>query len=502
MAGDERTVPRDQVPVDPAHWAPEVAETHSAWVVMLGDRAYKVKKPVALDFLDFSTRQARERALRRELELNRRFAPDVYLGVADVTGPDGEPCEHVLVMRRLPAARRLATLVQAHEPLDDEVRAVARIVAACHAAAPRSPAIAAAGAPDAVRGRIERDLAELGAFTGELVDAGLVEELAQLARRYLDGRTELLEARVAGGLVVDGHGDLLAGDVFCLDDGPRILDCLDFDDRLRYGDVLADVAFLAMDLERLGAPELADLLVASYQELSGEHHPSSLAHYYVAARAVIRAKVACVRAGQGEVASAAEAQALLELARDHLVRAQVRLVLVGGAPGTGKSTLSAALADRLGFVVLRSDELRKDLLGLPHTARPGAALDQGAYDPATTVATYEALLDHARRALVRGVSVILDASWSDGDRRAAAARVAEAASADLRELRCDAPAEIATGRIDERRARDADASDATTEIAEAMRARFDAWPTASVVDTSGTEEASLAAALAALDVAP
>jgi aminoglycoside phosphotransferase family enzyme/predicted kinase len=482
---------------DAEQWAPEVAETHSAWVVLLGDRAYKIKKPVAFDFLDFSTREARERALQHELELNRRFSPDVYLGVADVSGPDGEPCEHVLVMRRLPAARRLATLVQRGDQLDDEIRAVARLVAACHAAAPRSSAISAAGTPDAVRGRIEQELDELAAFRGTVLDETLVDESARCARRYLAGRTALLEARVERGLIVDGHGDLMAGDIFCLDDGPRVLDCLDFDDRLRHGDVLADVAFLAMDLERLGAPRLARLLLDDYQELSGEQHPASLADYYVAYRALIRVKVACIRARHDAVTFAPEARALLELAHRRLRSAQVRLVVIGGAPGTGKSTLSSALADRLGFGLLRSDETRKDVLGLSHVDRAEAGYRLRPYDAATTAATYRALLDHARVMLTSGVSVILDASWSDRDQRVAATDLADSAEAELVQLRCEAPIEVAARRIEERRARDADASDATTGVAEAMREAFDPWPEARVIATSGTEEQAVAAALEA-----
>lgn len=485
-------------PSGPASVGAEIAETHSAWVVMLGDHAYKIKKPVHLDFLDFSTREARERAVHREVELNRRLAPDVYLGVADVTGPDGEVCEHVIVMRRMPAERRLATLVRDHVPLDDELRAIARAVAVFHAGALQSSAISAAGRPDVVRARVERDLDELGAFVGTILEASLLEEAGALARRYLQGRTPLLEGRVARGLVVDGHGDLLADDIFCLDDGPRILDCIDFDDGLRHGDVLADVAFLAMDLERLGAPESAACFLDAYQEFSAEQHPATLANYYVATRALVRSKVACLRAGQDGGASVPKARRLLELAVDHLHRAQVRLVLVGGSPGTGKSTLASALAGRMGYAVLRSDEVRKEMIGLAHGEHADAPFGAGAYDEATTDATYTELLVRARQAMDLGVSVILDASWSGADQRGKAAQVADASSADLVELRCDAPAEVTATRIVDRRGRGADASDATPAIAAAMRAAFDPWPTAGVVSTVGSEQESTDAAVLAV----
>src|SRR3990172_4478560 len=243
--------------------AARLAETHSAWVFMLGNRAYKLKKPVDLGFLDFSTRAARQAIVHREVELNRRLAPDVYLGVADMIGPNGDVCDHLVVMRRMPEDRRLSTLVHNGDSLDDEIRAVARVIASFHAAAATSPEIAAAGSPDAVRDKFDQDLEQLRAFSGAPLDPGVLEAAAALGRRYLDGRHALFEARRDAGLVRDGPGDLLADDIFCLSDGPRILDCIEFDDRLRYGDVLADVAFLAMDLERLGAPQLAAVLVAA-----------------------------------------------------------------------------------------------------------------------------------------------------------------------------------------------------------------------------------------------
>jgi aminoglycoside phosphotransferase family enzyme/predicted kinase len=472
-----------------------IEETHSAWVIFLGDCAYKLKKPVSLGFLDFSTREARERIVHLEVELNRRLAPDVYLGVADVIGPDGRVCDHLVVMRRMPADRRLGTLVAAGVPLDDELRAIARTVAAFHASAETSPEIEAAGSPEAIRQKVEQDLRELGAFGGGLLDAAQVAEVGMLVRRYLDGRVPLLEARVAQGHIRDGHGDLLADDIYCLPDGPRILDCIEFDDRLRHGDVLADVAFLAMDLERLGAERLANRFLAWYREFNNEHHPDTLMHYYVAFRALIRSKVACVRVTQGDRDASATASALLSLALGHLRRGQVRLVLVGGPPGTGKSTLSAALAERLGCSVLRSDDVRKDVTGLGRATRAAAPLGQGIYDAATSHATYEALLERARRALELGEPVILDASWSRARWRAAAARLADDTASDLVELCCEAGPAVVRGRIHERSAANLDVSDATVPVAEAMRASFEPWSGATVIRTDTSVDESIKRAL-------
>jgi aminoglycoside phosphotransferase family enzyme/predicted kinase len=473
-------------------------ETHSAWIFLIGDRAYKLKKPVNLGFLDFSTREAREAALHREVELNRRLSPDVYLGVADVVGPDGVVCDHLLMMRRMPEDRRLSTLVRAGEPLDDEILAIARALATFHARAATSTEIAAVGSAEAIRSKLELDLEQLAGVASSRLDRARLDAVARLARRFVAGRHPLFEARRAAGLVRDGHGDLLADDMFCLEDGPRILDCIEFDDRLRHGDVLADVAFLAMDLERLGAPALAVRFVESYQALSAERHPGSLIDYYVASRALIRSKVASIRATQGRPEAEPEAARLLELAEAHLRHGRVRLVLVGGGPGTGKSTIAAGLSDRMGWVLLRSDEVRKDVSGLAHDARAGAPIGRGLYDQATTAATYTALLARARAALEHGESVVLDATWMREARRLEARRLAEATSSELVELRCEAPLGLAVERI-RVRAGGADPSDATPDVAASVAASFEPWSTARAIATTGSIDEAIEAAIATAD---
>jgi aminoglycoside phosphotransferase family enzyme/predicted kinase len=475
-----------------------VIETHVSTVVFLGDRAYKVKKPVQLDFVDLSTRALRKEQCEREVVLNRRLAPDVYLGVADVVGPDGEPCEHLVVMRRMPDDRRLATSVAAGLDVAPSLREIARVLAAFHARAERSPEISAAGTVDAVRARWESSFATMEPFVGPVLDPDVAARVTANVRRYLDGRAELFADRIAHGKVCDGHGDLLADDIFCLDDGPRILDCLEFDDALRHGDVLADVAFLAMDLERLDRPDLADRFLGWYREFTAETYPMTLAHHYLAYRAHVRAKVACFRVAQGDPAAAATAGRLLAIADDHLRRGRAVLALVGGLPGTGKSTLSGELATRLGWTVLRSDEVRKDLLGLGHTDRASAGFAEGPYDARVTDATYAALVARAGALLAHGEPVILDASWNDATRRSAARALADRSSAELLELRCEAPLSVTRARLDARAAQGTDASDATSALATAMAAVADPWPEAITVDTVEGLAAAVDTALAAV----
>ena len=429
------------------------------------------------------------------MRLNRRFAPDVYLGVADVLDPAGDVCESLVVMRRLPAAARLSTLVRSGVDVSDPLRTLARRLAAFHATARHDHATAAEGTRDATRGRWRATFEQTRADRGTILDAGRTAEVERLALRYLEGREPLFAARVAAGLVRDGHGDLLADDVFVLPDGPRVLDCLEFDDRLRYVDGIDDAAFLAMDLEHLGAPEAARTFLDRYAEFAGVPRVPSLEHHYIAYRAFVRAKIACLRARREDEQATTEARAYTELALRHLRAGRVVLVLVGGLPGTGKSTVAGLLADGLGAVLLRSDRVRKELVGVAPENHAAAPYRAGIYRPDVTETTYAGLLDHPTTLLGRGVACLLDAFWSARALRVAAASVARPTAADLVELRCEAPPEVAAERM---RARTDDPSDADAAVATAMAADADPWPSAIVVDTTCTVEASVATALLAV----
>ena len=474
-----------------APWA-DAVETHSAVVFFVGDRAYKLKKPLDLGFLDFSTRAARQAVCHREVDLNRRLAPDVYLGVADVTGPDGALADHLVVMRRLPASMRLSTLVADGAEVGDELRGVARQVARLHAESSHSDAADVAAGVEATRDRWTENMGTIRASTPRVFDVDLVDDVEWLANRYLDGRQTLFDERIAHGRAVDGHGDLIADDIFCLPDRPRILDCIEFDDRYRLGDGLADVAFLAMDLERLGRPDLAEQFLAEYREARNDSWPPSLAHHHIAYRAQVRARVGAIRAVQGDAEAGPRAASLLGLARQHLERGRVRLVLVGGAPGTGKTTLAGHLAAELDAVVLATDEIRKELAGIPSLQPAPADFGQGIYSREATAATYDRLLARAAVALRRGEIVIADGTWLDERWRGRARAVATCATADLVELRCSAPFDVMRRRIEERAASHHDASDATPDVARRLLACSSRWVCATEIDTDASIDRSLA----------
>jgi aminoglycoside phosphotransferase family enzyme/predicted kinase len=467
-------------------------ETHISGVLFAGDLAYKQLKPIATPFLDFSTVEARRVALERELELNSRIAPDVYLGVEEVH-VDGEAAEYLLVMRRMPAHRRLSALLHGDEAAD-ALRAVARKVAAFHSGLVPDDRAAETAGIDAERQRWIDNLDEmrdLGTFEPEFLD-----HIRGHVDRYLDGRDRLFAERAQRGMARDGHGDLLADDIFVVDDSVQILDCLAFDDELRVGDILSDVAFLIMDIERLAGERAAAALMRWYQEFSNEHHPASLAHFYVAYRALVRAKVNAIRYLQTDdpddltMASQHLGQALA-----HVERSRLRLILVGGGPGTGKSTLAEGVGSAMRSPVLSSDEIRKELAGITHETRAVAEPDSGIYTADMTERTYAELLDEAASLLAHGETVVCDASWSSGEHRAAAREVGARLGADVVEIECGLDPAVAKERIVRRSASPWTVSDATPEIVDHMASIHDPWPEAKMIDTSVPAQTCRAQAL-------
>lgn len=480
--------PMTQSPDGAGQLRPAVTETHCATVVFIGEFAYKMKKALDLGFVDWRSPGARRSVCYREVELNRQFAPDVYLGVAEVHGPDGEVCEWLVVMRRMPAERRLASLLQSGEDVRSVVREVARRIASHHAVARRSPTIDTAGTAEAVEGRWSDNLAALRGMIN-IVPAASVEEAADRALRYIRGRRALFAARVEAGLIRDGHGDVLADDIFCLDDGPRVLDCLEFDDRLRAVDGIDDAACLAMDLERLGSPHLGMEFLAWFKEFSGHSTPPSLVHHYIAYRAIMRSKVLALKAGQGDPDASAVAGHLLRIGLEHLRAGEPRLILVGGLPGTGKSTIAGGVADRLGAVLLRSDRLRKEMMGIDPATSAATEWQQGIYNDGHTTRVYNELCHRAAQLLSQGESVVLDATWSSEWARVLARQSATSASATIVEIRTDADARVADERVRERAT--SDPSDASPSVAAQMRSAFHPWPQAESVSTMTTVDESL-----------
>ncbi|MDH4280827.1 MAG: AAA family ATPase [Acidimicrobiia bacterium] len=452
-----------------------VRETHISRLFFTPDRVYKLLKPVETPFVSYVDPDERIVAATNEFELNHRLAPDVYLGTADVE-EQGRLVERMIVMRRLPEERQLDRLATAPDATI-RVWEAAKHIAALHASEPPiTDHRAEAASVDTLARRWAENFDAIEPLAGTVIDRDEFESIRTLVGRYIEGRNVLFAERIAHGWVRDGHGDLRAEHIFCLDDGPRVIDCLAFRDDFRIGDALNDIAFLAMDLHRLAGPELARSLMHDYCEFTYEHHPSTLAHHYVAYRAHVRAKIAAIRLAQGDETAADEVVAYHRLAHEHLSVGRVRLVLVGGAVGVGKSTVANGLAAAIGATWLRTDEVRK----ATGDGRPPK------YNPEAKDQVYRDLIAQAETLLARGESVVLDATWSSEHRRSWARELAERTHSTLTSVQVIAPLELACQRLQVRRAVGDDPSDSTPELARRLDGSFESWPEALLIPSDRT----------------
>jgi aminoglycoside phosphotransferase family enzyme/predicted kinase len=480
---------------------PQIAETHTGLVILLGELAYKVKKPVTTDFLDFATPESREEACAHEVALNSRLAPASYLGVGHFQSPQGGPPEPVIVMRRHPDERRLATMVRRGDDVTAELTAIADILARFHTGADRGPDIDNEARVEAVRTRWQENLTELTRYAGGAgnavvpgLDPDVVAEITRLSNQFVQARAALFARRISDRRIVDGHADLLADDIFCLPEGPALLDCLEFDDRLRYVDVIDDAAVLAMDLEYLGRADLSRFFLDRYRRLAHDDAPESLQHFYIAYRAGVRAKVDCVRYTQGHHESAGDVRHHLQIALEHLRAASVRLILVGGGPGTGKTTLARAVAEQLDAQVISTDDVRAEMVADGRIAGEAGVLGEGLYTRDNIDAVYRVVLAKTQLGLSQGRTVILDGTWSDPDYRRQAHRMAADSDAAVVEFACAAPLAATVTRI---RTRTDSTSQVTPDIATALARGDDhgIWSGAHRIDTTRELATSVAEAM-------
>ncbi len=458
-----------------------VRETHTAWVFLAGDRAYKVKKPVQMQFLDFSTLEQRRLACQQELRVNRELAPGLGLRLraivalsdsyALVDAPASGAVEYAIEMRRFDEARTMSALSRRGELADEQLRAVARRLAAFHAAA---QVLSRRDRVADIKRACDRNLRELLALADDAT-ALRVAALERFAGAFPVAHRGEIVARADSGCIRDGHGDLRAEHVV-LEAPIMIVDRLEFDPRLREIDVSDDLAFLAMDLERLGAHDSARLLVESYRAAGGDPGSDALLAFYGAQHALVRVKVTLLRAAQlddpaAESAARRLAGELLGLAERLAWRARGPLVLaIGGPPASGKSTLAGALSHRSGWPVLSSDALRKRRRGLALTATAPDA----AYTSDARAAIYRELAELARASLADGDGTIIDATFGDPGLRAAFLE-GLGGEQPLWALQCRAPAPLRERWARERAPADACGSDAAPAVVARLGARSSGW---------------------------
>lgn len=460
----------------PAHDV-QLHETHISWVFLAGDYAYKVKKPVALPFLDFSTLEARRRYCEEELKLNRRFAPALYLEVVEIRGtPDapriegtGTLVEYALKMRRFPQEAVAGALLGRGALTPRLITDFATYLARFHSSTPPAPCSTRYGTPEAVLHNALKNFDEISHLLQDSADAAVLADLHDWTEREYLARYIELRDRHAGGMVREVHGDLHLGNIVALDGRLVPFDCIEFSAELRWNDVMSEVAFLVMDLMDHDAAPLAAEFLNAYLEATGVYSSLSVLRFYLVYRAMVRAKIHLLRSRQPALA-ASEGARLLQAYRGYLALAQrcaapgnPSLVLMHGLSGSGKSTLAAALVPVLRAIHLRSDVERKRLQGLPPLAASGSGLESGLYDAGATQSTYLRLHEAARAVAAAGYTAIVDATFLKRSHRAELTKIAHELGVPVVAIDVQAPHAVLRSRIVTRAG---DPSEATLEVLE------------------------------------
>jgi aminoglycoside phosphotransferase family enzyme/predicted kinase len=457
----------------------ELIETHISWVLLAGEYAYKLKKPVDLGFLDFTSLEARRRYCLEELRLNRRTAADLYLEVVPIGGSPADPLvgatpaiEYAVKMRRFDQDALLDRVARRGGLEPATVDRLADAVAAFHATAARATQASGFGTPERVRAPAEQNFDQLAALAGA---ADEVAELAALRRwtgREFAARRDAIEARRRAGFVRECHGDLHLGNVALIGGRPVPFDCIEFNDDFRWIDVMSEVAFLVMDLVDHRLDALAWRCLNRYLEATGDYEGLAVLRFHLVYRALVRAKIAGIRARQGGLdeaarsALAAQRRDYLALARRLADDARPAIVLMHGLSGSGKTTAAQAVVETLGAVRVRSDVERKRLLGLGALERTGAALDSGAYGPDATRRTYERLRAAARAIVDAGLPAIVDAAFLRRADRDAFRALARGLGVPFAIATCVAPEAVLRERVAARERAGADASEASVAVLE------------------------------------
>jgi uncharacterized protein len=488
----------------------EHVQTHISHVFLAGPYVYKLKKAVRFPFLDAST-PARRRALcEEELRLNWRLAAQVYLGVLAITRErdgrfaldgTGPAVDRVVWMRRLPAERMLDRLVSDGMVDAGILGRLARMLADFHASAPAGPAVAAHAAPEAMLSAWRHALALAAPLVGGALPASTHTILASFGPGFLRHHDGLLRTRQMAGRIREGHGDLRAEHV-CVVDAPveggmpyaplapgiYVIDCVEFSHALRCNDVASEVAFLTMDLERLGRPDLAEAFVEAYVVASRDQQLRTLLAFYGAYRACVRGAVEGLKAAETEVepaervAAATRARQYFALAQHHAWRAQGPAVLACcGLSGSGKTALATALAEATGFAHLSTDVLRRQQAPCASPAPYGT----GRYAPSARAAVYARLCDEADAMLGAGSGVVADATFIRRAGREALAAVAARHARPLLFLDCEADPATIRRRLDARTGGPSDARWATYLRQREERDPFDPEEPQRTVDTAG-----------------
>ncbi len=467
--------------LQPAAWPAQVTaiihiETHISTVLLTGEYAYKIKKPVDLGFLDFSTLARRKRFCEEEIRLNSRLAPRIYCDVVPVTGTVDRPCiggdgpviEYAVQMRQFEPEALLSNHPDrlAVEQMDQ----LAQIVAAFHGSIAVADPAQSFGTVAAVFAPMAENFAQIRRLPDLAADRQQLDRLECWSRAQLESLRDLLAQRCDGGCIRECHGDMHLGNIALVDDELLIFDGLEFSPDLRWIDTISEIAFLTMDLQEKGRADLAQRFLNSYLAITGDYEGLRLLRFYQLYRAMVRAKVDMIRLQQLSLSSAdsksllADYRACLALAEGYTCKTTPALVITHGLSGSGKSTLVMSLLGLLPAVQLRSDIERKRLAGLAADAASGSDLHQGIYSSQMSADTYQQLKKLAAMVINAGFMAIVDATFLECSQRQRFSELAQRLGVPFLILDFQLPEQILRKRIDQRLADGGDPSEASQAV--------------------------------------
>ncbi|MCS5515638.1 AAA family ATPase [Pseudomonas qingdaonensis] len=463
----------------------QVIETHISWVLLTGEYAYKIKKPMNFGFLDFTELSGRAHFCAEELRLNQRLTDDLYLEVLPITGSveapqlggDGAPIEYALKMRQFPQNQMLSTLQANGELTAAHIDQMARQIAQFHLAAPKVAVEHPLGTPDSVMAPVEQNFEQIRPFLSDKADLVQLDALQAWARSSFDRLHGLFETRKAKGFIRECHGDIHLGNATLIDGKVVIFDCIEFNEPFRLTDVYADTAFLAMDLEDRGLKSLARRFISQYLEITGDYAGLELLNFYKAYRALVRAKVALFSMpadadGVQRATTLRQYRNYANLAESYSAIPSRLLAITHGVSAVGKSHVAMRMVEALGAIRLRSDVERKRLFG-EQAEQAAGQLQQGIYADDASQKTYQHLHQLAGTILRAGFPVVIDATYLKQAQRQAAADVASETGVPFLILDCNAPDAVIASWLAQRQADQNDPSDATLEVVAAQQASRD-----------------------------
>jgi hypothetical protein len=459
-----------------------MVQTQMSFVFLTGNYTYKTKKPVNLGYLDYTTLQKRLHFCRQELELNRRLCPGAYLDVLPITdskegikvGGSGETIEYTVKMKQLPQDRMMDVLLKKDGVTPEMLGQVAALMSAFHSKATTNAEIASYGSLQMIKTNTYENFSQTEKYIGVIIPERTFGFIKDYTNQFIQRNSQAFNRRVSEGRIRDCHGDLHAAHI-CFGGEIYIYDCIEFNDRFRYSDVASEIAFLAMDIDRYGRADLSTAFVDAYLKASGDKGIAGLLDFYKCYRAYVRGKVACFKYDDPYIKDKdsilAEAKLYFSLAYKYADKRPV-VIVVTGLIGSGKTTTADEAGRGLGYTVLSSDIIRKELAGVPATEWHYDEIDNGLYSPEFTRKTYEELRRRTRELLTAGRSVVLDASFKKRSDRLAAQEMARTAGAGFLVIECRANDKTIKKWLEDRQ-RKGSVSDGRWEIYADLKKEFE-----------------------------